>query len=276
MNRPLLGRRTGVVAALGLAALAAWWQLDLSLADLLPERGLTAREFAAAALQPATDYQASRVPADAPPFALAVLGACLRTIAFAAGGMSLALAAGAILGVLASTTWWQRSGRPGRRAPLGLIAARVTIAGMRSVHELLWAVLFLAALGASPAAGAVAIAIPYAGTIAKIFSEQLDEAPRDASRALAGVGAAPTLHFIAGLAPRAVAQLASFAFYQFECALRSAAVLGFFGFPTIGYHIAASFGELHFAEVWTYLYALMAMVVGLELWSAKLRLGRVR
>ena len=54
-------------------------------------------------------------------------------------------------------------------------------------------------------------------------------------------------------------------------AVRSSAVLGFFGFPTLGYSIAQAFENLHYAEVWTYLYMLMALVVGIELWSGALR-----
>lgn len=276
-RRLLLGRRSGAALALGLLAAVAWLRLDLGWSDLWPDpaRGATARAFFAAAVTPALEHQSDDLPPGADGLPLAVLRACLRTLAFAAGGMLLAVVGGTLLGAVASRSWWSdRDGRPGRgAAAAGLAAARATIALMRSVHELLWAVLFLAALGASPAAGAVAIAIPYAGTLAKVFSEQVDEAPRDAARALGGLGATRTQRFVAGLAPRALAQMASFAFYQFECSLRSAAVLGFFGYPTLGYHIAASFTNAHFREVWTYLYALLAMVVALELWSARLRVG---
>jgi phosphonate transport system permease protein len=63
----------------------------------------------------------------------------------------------------------------------------------------------------------------------------------------------------------------SYTFYRFECALRSSAVLGFFGFPTLGYYIAASFENLFFQEVWTYLYVLFALVVAMDWWSGRLR-----
>jgi len=59
-----------------------------------------------------------------------------------------------------------------------LFVGSVVIAAMRSVHELLWAMLFLAAMGLSPATAVVAIAIPYGGTLAKIFSEMVDESPQ--------------------------------------------------------------------------------------------------
>ena len=150
-------------------------------------------------------------------------------------------------------------------------SARLLIGGMRSVHELLWAVLFLAALGLNTFGAVVAIAIPYGGTLAKIFSEMLEEAPRDSAHALRGLGAGPLQVFLFGQLPRALPDMAAYAFYRFECSVRSAAVLGFFGFPTLGYSIAQAFENLHFAEVWTYLYLLMGLVVAIEVWSGALR-----
>ncbi len=59
--------------------------------------------------------------------------------------------------------------------------------------------------------------------------------------------------------------------YQFECALRSSAVLGFFGIQTLGYYIHASFLNHHYGEVWTFLYALLALLLLAEWWSGSLR-----
>ena len=42
----------------------------------------------------------------------------------------------------------------------------------------------------------------------------------------------------------------------------STCTVGFFGFPTLGYYISASFENLHYGEVWTYLYTLFALVDG--------------
>jgi phosphonate transport system permease protein len=88
---------------------------------------------------------------------------------------------------------------------------------------------------------------------------------------LRGAGASPLQVFAFGLVPRAAPDLAAYSFYRFECAVRSAAVLGFFGFPTLGYAIAQAFENLHYREVWTYLYALLALVLLIETWSGALR-----
>jgi phosphonate transport system permease protein len=148
---------------------------------------------------------------------------------------------------------------------------RVLIVGMRSVHELLWAVIFLAAFGLNTASAVVAIAIPYAGTLAKVFSEMIDEAPRDSAVALQTAGAGPAQVFCFGLLPRALPDMCAYSFYRFECAVRSSAVLGFFGFPTLGYSISAAFENLHYSEVWAYLDVLAVLIVAIEIWSGSLR-----
>ncbi|MBK7643900.1 MAG: ABC transporter permease subunit [Planctomycetes bacterium] len=266
-----------VLAALALAALCAWLALDAPLTGLVPREGGwdVARGFFGHALRPAFTYE-TEVPDGTSPLLLSGLAAARRTVVFAVAGMSLALVLGVLLGFLASSSWWAQDsgGRKGLRQRLGPLvwgSARVLIVGMRSVHELLWAVLFLAAFGLNTFGAVVAISIPYGGTLAKIFSEMLEEAPRDSARALRELGAGPLQIFLFGQLPRAVPDMAAYTFYRFECSVRSSAVLGFFGFPTLGYSITQAFENLHYAEVWTYLYMLMALVVGIELWSGALR-----
>lgn len=252
------------------AAAAAWLLLGLTPAQLTPAAGGAelAGRFFGSALRPALVHEADFVPPGAPPFLLRVAEATRLTLVYAAAAMSLALLVGLPLGCLASAAWWEGRGAVGASLRWGL---RGLIIALRSVHELLWAVVFLAAFGASPATAVLAIALPYAGTLAKVFSEMLDEAPRRAADALHALGARPSQRFLFGLLPAAAPDMAAYAFYRFECAVRSAAVMGFFGIPTLGYYLKLSFDNVHYREVWTYLYAMIAVVLLLEAWSARLR-----
>lgn len=289
-KRPFpLGGRGRLVLVLLLSAAAAAAYLEGSSAGLFPQdsRAGMVAEFAAAALRPALAYEGASIPEGAPPLLLKALGGAWRTVVFAAAAMGLALLAGLPLGILGSATFWASDplatgaasaarGRLRRRARRILVpplfaGLRVLIALLRSIHELLWAVLLLAAFGLNTTSAVIAIAIPYAGTLAKIFSEMLDEAPRGSADALRALGASPTQVFLVGVLPRAAADMSAYAFYRFECAVRSSAVLGFFGFPTLGYYLSLSFENLHYREVWTYLYVLLALIVFLELWSSSLR-----
>lgn len=256
--------RQGIVLiVLLVVGLAAYLALGLGLGELIPSSsGLDLLgDFLGAALQPALDYEVGNVPRDWPPFYEQLLEGLWRTIVFAAAAIGLSILLGLPLGILASSlvpTWVR-------------IPCRASIALMRSVHELLWAVVLLAAVGLNSAGAVLALTIPYAGTLAKIFSEMLDEAPREAFRAVRLSGSTRMQAFIGALLPRAAPDMAAYTFYRFECALRSAAVLGFFGYPTIGYYLKLSFENLHFREVWTWLYLMIAVVLVLETWSSALR-----
>lgn len=266
--RPPHSRGAAILAATIVAGLVALWALDLTPAGLIPNSGGRAllADFLRAALTPLT----SRAPLSAadPGLLPELLSATLKTLVFAAASLSLAIPLALPLALLASDSWWQLLGR---RVPLIQVAVRTLIALLRSIHELLWAVLLLAAFGLSPATGVLALAIPFTGTLAKVFAELLDETPHSSATCLAAIGGSPPQALLLGLTPRALPDLAAYTFYRFECAVRSSAVLGFFGFPTLGYHLRAAFTDQRYNEVWTYLYALILLVLLLEGLSSLLR-----
>ena len=235
--------------------------------------------FLLSAFNPAVSYQAEFVPIGTDPLLLKACKAAGTTVVFAGAGLSLALLVGIPLGFLCSTSFWQGI----RDRPMLLPVAtfcysigRIVITFFRSVHELLWAVLFLAAFGLTESGAALAIAIPYAGIFAKVFSDMIDECPTDSSNALRESGASTLQSFLFGRLPRALPDMAAYSMYRFECAVRSSAVLGFFGIPTLGFYVSASFENLYYRKVWTYLYVLFVLLLILDIWSNMLREGLAR
>ncbi|MFK7962206.1 MAG: PhnE/PtxC family ABC transporter permease [Phycisphaerales bacterium] len=226
-----------------------------------------AREVMAAAVQPAMVHQ-TEVPSDAPPLLWRVAAAAGRTVVFAAAALGLSLVAGFGLGVAGSTGRAERETR--LRRWIGR-AARLVSAGLRSVHELLWAALLLAAVGSPPWVAMVAIALPFAGAFGKVFGEQLDEVDDRAGRVLRAAGVPRSLAFGMGILPAAAPGLIAYAFYRFECAVRSAAVIGFFGVPTLGAEIITAFNASQYGEMWTAVYAVVLVSIGVEWWSAAVR-----
>jgi phosphonate transport system permease protein len=275
---------TGRTIVFGVMAIVATWafvHVGGTTDGLAPTRGglSVAASFLSRAASPALAYE-SNVPSGTTPLLLKALRAAGTTLTFAAASMSLALAAAIVLTFLASSAWWAGDAAGGARrlasapraaGPIVYGLARVVIGLTRSIHELLWAVLLLAAFGLGHLTAVLAIAIPYSGVLAKVFSEMIDETPRDASDAMRQAGASSLQVFFVALVPRAMPDMIAYAFYRFECALRSSAILGFFGFPTLGYFIAASFENLLYGEVWTYLYMLFLLVATADWWSGALR-----
>ncbi|MCP4037040.1 MAG: ABC transporter permease subunit [bacterium] len=278
-----VGVRVILFASAVSAFAIAWVGLDARLSDLVPGSGgiAIAGRFFSRALSPAWRSEAQFVPDQAPPLLEIVFEATLNTLLVGAAAMSLSLVLGLVLGFAASTAWWSGGNALGTSGVFGVLrrslfpalcgVSRLVIIFMRSIHELLWAVLFLAAIGLNNLAAVLAIAIPYAGVLAKIFSELVDEAPRNSADALRGLGAGGFQTYCFGLLPRALPDLIAYVFYRFECALRSSAILGFFGFPTLGLYIRQSFNATNYGEVWTFLYALLALVIVADAWGAAVR-----
>ncbi len=279
---PIHARGAVLLAILGLG-IWSFVALDLTWAQVIPSADGFRQigEFFSYAWRPALAYRPGEVPEGSPSLIVQALHAARLTLIFAVTAMSLSVVVGGVLGFLGSTAWWcgdpagSRSalGRYARRtvAPAIYSATRVVITLMRSVHELIWAVLFLAALGLNDLSAVIAIAIPFSGTLAKIFSEMIDEAPRDASGALRGAGASGAQVFCFGLLPRALPDMSAYALYRLECALRSSAILGFFGWETLGYFIKQEWENADYDQVWTYLYTLLILVILVEWWSSGLR-----
>ena len=86
----------------------------------------------------------------------------------------------------------------------------------------------------------LAIALPYTGIFAKVFAEQMEEADQRPSRALPP-GTDALSRFLYARAPLMLHAMWSYTLYRLECALRSSAVLGFIGLPTLGFQLDAFF-----------------------------------
>ena len=190
-----------------------------------------------------------------------------RTLAYAAAGMALAFAGGIPLGIVASGSL----GRSSRPLTAIAVLCRMLLGLLRAVHELVWALVLVFALGLSPVAGALAIGIPYAGILGRVIAEQLQDVPEGRLAALRASGAGEGHVFLYGRVPSALPALVSYFFYRTECAVRSAAVLSIVGLGGIGYRITVSLDDLHYREAWTLIYALVLIVGAVDLWSAQVR-----
>jgi phosphonate transport system permease protein len=227
---------------------------------ILHARGLPAlAEIASAALRPNLSPEIVRAAA----------GASVETIAYATTGVTLAILLAFPAGIMASGVL-QVQRRPLARSMVSG-GTRAGLAFLRAIHELIWAWLFVAAIGLSPAAAILALALPYAGILGKIFADMLQDVPPAPLAALRATGASETKILLYGRLPAALPNMVSYGLYRYECGLRSAAILSFVGLGGLGYQIQISLADLRFDEVWTFVYVLVLLVVIVDLWSAAVR-----
>ena len=277
MNRAAhwLGPRRSALLGILLAGMIGAWLIQLDPAQLFGRaQWHQLGEFFKAALRPALAYEDLN-PASEGVFLSEIGFAIYKTLLYAAAAIGLSLIGGLVFGLIGSTRAWLALASPAKPFRVlsvsSMFLVRLVMTILRSVHEIIWAILFLQALGNLPLAAVIAIAIPYSATLGKVFSELIDEAPRATAEGLRANGASVLQMYVFGLLPTVLPDLFAYLLYRFECGLRSAAVLGFFGAPTLGYYLSLSWGERHFHEVWAYLYALFAIIVVCDLWSGAVR-----
>lgn len=211
---------------------------------------------------------AAFMPDLSPRFLLVCLQAAWQTLSIALASITVAVFLGLPLGVLASGTLATPASR--LRMPI-MVGARFILGAMRSIHELVWAVLLVAAIGLSPLAAIIALGIPYAGIPGRIYAEFLEDVPREPLVALRSSGASSGQTLLFGRLPMCLPDLVSYTFYRFECSIRSAAILSFVGIRGIGYEIQLSLSDLLFGQVWTLLFLLLAIVALVDFWSGRVR-----
>lgn len=221
--------------------------------------------FLAAFFPPATERQ----------FLLLVAVETWRTVAIATAGITLALVI-AIPATLLSTRALSVSALSGRMAPVPALLRQLLrwlLILLRSIPELVWALIFVRVVGLGPTAGVLAIALTYGGMLGKVYGEILESGEDHATRSLLANGSGRIQAFCYALLPQNAAELTSYTVYRWECAIRSSVVLGFVGAGGLGQQLDNSTKMFAGGEVATMLLVFIALVALADRTSSWLRRG---
>lgn len=196
-----------------------------------------------------------------------------RTVAIATAGITLALVI-AIPATLMSTRVLSISAMSGRMAPVPAALRQIvrwTLVLLRSIPELVWALVFVRVVGLGPTAGVLAIALTYGGMLGKVYGDILESGETPATRNLLANGSGRMQAFAYSLLPQNAAELTSYSVYRWECAIRSSVVLGFVGAGGLGQQLDNSTRMFAGGEVATMLLVFVALVALADRASAWLR-----
>jgi phosphonate transport system permease protein len=186
-----------------------------------------------------------------------------QTIAIATAGLSLALL-GAIPATLIVTERLSISHvGTGRMRPIASVVrqtVRWTLVLLRSVPELVWALIFVRIIGLGPTAGVLAIALTYCGMLGKVYAEILESSDAHASETLLRNGSGRLAALLYGALPEAASELVSYTIYRWECAIRGSVVMGFVGAGGLGQRMDESMKMLAGGEVSSMLLVFVALV----------------
>ncbi len=206
-------------------------------------------------------------------FLLLVVKETWRTVAIATAGIALALVLAIPLALL-SVRVLSVSALTGKMDKLPAVLRtllRWLMVVLRSVPELIWALIFVRVVGLGPTAGVIAIALTYGGMLGKVYAEILESGDAQVTQSLLRNGSSPMQAFFYGLLPQNAAELTSYTVYRWECAIRSSAVLGFVGAGGLGQQMDASMKMFNGSEVATMLIVFMLLVWLADATSAWLR-----
>ena len=227
--------------------------------------------FGAAFLRPDLSYE----------FLSETIGPTIETVRLATAGTVLAILLGAPLSLLATSTFtFAPALRGGEAAPSTARRAvrrslwagsRLLLNTLRSIPELVWALLFVRALGLGPGPGILALGVAYAGVLGKVYAEILESTDLRPAHALRTSGASLPVAILWGVLPKALPTLVSYGLYRWECAMRAAAVLGFVGAGGLGQHIEISMRMFDHARAATLLLELLVLVIATDALSGLLR-----
>ncbi|MHB0976490.1 MAG: phosphonate ABC transporter, permease protein PhnE [Candidatus Aquicultorales bacterium] len=142
---------------------------------------------------------------------------------------------------------------------LPYLAARNFLNFLRAVPELVWALVFISAVGLGPFAGVLALAVHSAGLLGKLYAEameSIDLEPVEAVRSLGGNRVKATAYAVV---PQAAPHFVSLTLYQWECNARTATILGFVGAGGVGQSIDIAMRLFQYNQLLT----LMAVIFGI-------------
>jgi phosphonate transport system permease protein len=184
------------------------------------------------------------------------------TLQIAVWGTALAVVSAVPLGLLASsniTPWWVY--QPVRRV----------LDSFRAINEMVFAMLFVVAVGLGPFAGVLALWIHTAGTLAKLFSEAVEAIDPQPVEGIRSTGASALHEIVYGVIPQVMPLWISYTLYRFEANVRSASVVGMVGAGGIGVVLWEIIRGFQYAETAAVMIIIIVTVSLIDVVSARIR-----
>jgi phosphonate transport system permease protein len=150
-------------------------------------------------------------------------------------------------------------------------ASRSFIVFTRAIPDLIWALVFVAAVGLGPFPGTLAIAIHSIGMLGKLYAEAIEEIDAGQVEALKSTGAHPLQTLAFGVVPQVTPAFVGLTLYRWDMNIRNSIVLGLVGAGGIGFELLTSMRLFQYREVLTILIFVFVIVLLVERSSAYIR-----
>lgn len=178
---------------------------------------------------------------------------------------------GAFLGILASLpiAWLAARGVTPLRWIAPFMKAFVSL--LRTVPDLVWALIFVATVGLGAVAGTMTIFVDTIGFCGRFFAEAFEDADKEPQEALHAIGAGRFSVLCGAVLPDAMPSLINASVFALEKAVRSSVVLGLVGAGGIGQELKVAFDLFQYRDASTIILAIFILVLGMEWVTDRLR-----
>jgi phosphonate transport system permease protein len=167
--------------------------------------------------------------------------------------------------------------------PLGLLSAgniaplwvrqpvRRLMDAARAINEMVFAMLFIVAVGLGPFAGVLALWVHTTGILAKLFSEAVEAIDPQPVEGIRATGANALEEIVYGVLPQVLPLWISYSLYRFESNVRSASVVGMVGAGGIGVVLWEIIRGFQYAQTCAVMIIIVASVIVIDMVSARIR-----
>lgn len=190
------------------------------------------------------------------------LGEMVVTIQIAIWGTFLAVVVGIPFAILSSSNL----------CPIWIVQPiRRLMDACRAINEIVFALLFVVAVGLGPFAGIMALFVHNLGVVAKLFSEAVEAIDPRPVEGIRATGASKLQEIIFGVVPQVTPLWISFGLYRFETNVRSATVLGIVGAGGIGHSLWENIRSFAYAETAAIMIIIIVSITLIDMLSQRLR-----
>lgn len=148
---------------------------------------------------------------------------------------------------------------------------RLTVTTLRTIPDLVWALIFVVAVGLGPLAGILAIVMDTIGFCARFFAERIEESDPRPGTALRAAGASRTAVIGCAILPECFPSFVGTSLYSVEKAVRSAVVLGLVGAGGIGVELTSAMNLFRYNEALSIILMVLLVVIMVEQTAAAIR-----
>lgn len=156
-------------------------------------------------------------------------------------------------------------------SPAVATVARIAIGSLRTVPELVWAMILVSAIGLGPFPGVIALTLHSAGGLGKFYYEAIESCSPGIIEAMQATGASRLKVFLFGVLPNVLPILMSSTLFYWEYNNRASTVLGLVGAGGIGLALTHAMSDFRYQEAVTCLILIVLVLVVIDRISAYLR-----